>query len=176
VTAQVAAVGYNKTAIFSGPALYESLDSSQTVYSDVVCRGEGPSKDSMRIGKADVSMQPTGDVQRDANGNITGKVYKGYVKVGEYDLAGNLLSSKEFPISIAVEKNFVPNARFFIIDSETTSRNSMGPGSTPPTTGTALDEIYGLMVNKTTNLGAFHFKTPEMSDDIMIQGMDCHSH
>lgn len=173
VTSQIEAAGHNDSAIFSGPVLFESLSKTQTVYSEVVCRGEGSAQGSTRKGMADVSMQPTGEVEKDSSGNIIGKIYKGYVKVGEYDLSGGLLNSKEFSIKRAVERTMFNGTRHFVIDSETSSNTVQN--SAPPAPGTVKDESYGLIV-KPDNVGAFVFKTEAMSEALMVPAMTCHFH
>lgn len=162
VTANVDVQSYNFNLLIFSSTLFEIVDQNQSMYSSVACRGQGLIAVDGQNQRpfADVSMQPTGRVE----GPTGNPVYKGYVKTGSYDSAGNLIVRHEYEIATAVEiLNEGPNRMFLILDS--TDPRPRGAGASSLNIPRARPEV-----------GSFQFVPPGHSQALVVDPMFCYYH
>lgn len=185
ITSSIEAMAHNLGAVLFGPILLERLEARQTSYSEVLCRGVADELTSGQKPFADVSMQPTGEMETQTNGTIIGPRYRGYVKLGAYDISGALIFTEEFEIKKAVEMPPISGTRTFRIDSATsgpqgTNSSTQPAPQVPPAPGQQTSpppflEHYGLMIPP-SGPAMFFFKTPSMTTPLVVRSMDCFKH
>lgn len=158
VTAAVSAQAYNLNALVFTSALFESLDQSQTTYSDVVCRGRATTLYKGQLPFADVSMQPTGEFES-PSGN---PIYKGYAKTGVFDSAGVLIAMEEYEITRAVEIVNGPSAlRLFVLSDSNPQAGTMNTLTIP---------------RDRPDQASFQFLPQGGTTALAVQPMDCYQH
>lgn len=160
VSASVGVQSYNLNMLIFSSALFESLDQKQNIYSGVACRGQGlmsvdGSQDEIQHPFADVSMQPTGQIESPSGFPL----YKGYVRTGSYDSSGNLIMAEEYEIAKAVEIVGPAAQRQFLIDNGDPGR------------GSSL-----VIPNARPDVGTFQFLPPGYAGALVVQPMFCFYH